>query len=607
MMDDLRQKFDKVEQYVSSLAKNLAGNNKELETKLKEKIRNKVLQKETKSRKDDTTEFVEILKDKELEPDTETIVKAKETSLGIDEWTKNNIKTVRDVEGEVFKQTLVETTKTNNPNITEDQVKSVGELADLVNKIYNGDGGIENQKDVVFEQNKNESTEEVKHVWMDLRGRVGLLRQSPQELIKTEDDYQKTNNKLQGVSLPYQKMDKLASFDRIMNPSDNSEIRRLIDSARNKYKTITSYVFNKPVVKTEQGFASTINGQSASVFVKKSMDTLLHPGFVGGQTTLSSGLSSGVSSGFQNLVSSGASFLKKSTGNVANKLGIGAKKVLGNGFNKIGGALVKGLNVAVSSTTKLVGSLGIKTVAPFIIGFFLLFFLLSTLQTNSLMSSIVNVPEKTNNIEKENENQPNQTGSDGLTYSEPMKCDHINKTVATSQCSGANSSTYLNKERCPKTDRGTYSRTICSSGCGLISTAIILQAHDPIYTPVYTLKNTGFASRDICRGIGWSMIKDTINEVLGADTVEGKAVGCNEEFIKEKLCSGYVVIINFQHEPSGGHFIVAVGVTESGEILLKDSKLKTASSYMKSVANDGTHTGTRINACLLVKADNILK
>ena len=289
-MDDLRQKFDKVEQYVSSLAKNLAGNNKELETKLKEKIRNKVLQKETKSRKDDTTEFVEILKDKELEPDTETIVKAKETSLGIDEWTKNNIKTVRDVGGEVFKQTLIETTKTNNPNITEDQVKSVGELADLVNKIYNGDGGIENQKDVVFEQNKNESTEEVKHVWMDLRGRVGLLRQSPQELIKTEDDYQKTNNKLQGVSLPYQKMDKLASFDRIMNPSDNSEIRRLIDSARNKYKTITSYVFNKPVVKTEQGFASTINGQSASVFVKKSMDTLLHPGFVGGNENIARAL-----------------------------------------------------------------------------------------------------------------------------------------------------------------------------------------------------------------------------------------------------------------------------------------------------------------------------
>lgn len=80
--------------------------------------------------------------------------------------------------------------------------------------------------------------------------------------------------------------------------------------------------------------------------------------------------------------------IDKSTKDLLSKAKIGAKNFLGKSFNKIGGSLVKGLNTAVSLPSKTIGSIGIKTVAPFLFGFFVLFILIS-MMTISKASPLV--------------------------------------------------------------------------------------------------------------------------------------------------------------------------------------------------------------------------
>ena len=125
-------------------------------------------------------------------------------------------------------------------------------------------------------------------------------------------------------------------------------------------------------------------------------------------------IANGITSGPQNLVTKGTNFLKKSIDNGLSKAGIGAKKFLANNFGKIGGSVVKGLNTAVALPTKLVGSLGVKMIGPILIGFFIVFFVVTIITSNGKASGLV--PRLETDGENGNESAPLLHGE--ITYME---------------------------------------------------------------------------------------------------------------------------------------------------------------------------------------------
>lgn len=207
-------------------------------------------------------------------------------------------------------------------------------------------------------------------------------------------------------------------------------------------------------------------------------------------------------------------------------------------------------------------------------------------------------------------------GSDGLKIDKPAICSVVNKTVATWQCSAENSSTYFGNSSCV-TSVTQRRRSVCTSGCGLVSTSIILQGHNSVYTPKYILENTKFKSYgNICgSGVSWTMITKTIKDVLGDGAIDydldtdgkkdGVFEGCNEAWVKSAICRGDVVMILLKRIPSGGHWITAVAVLQSGDIVLKDpgfGRTTKEFNYLSSYLKSGEAV---IRNCLAVKASSI--
>jgi len=352
MDNDIDQKIELVDRNIGDLSRKLAGNNKDLEEKLKTEIREIVLQNDLKSSSEETATLIKTLTGENSEADTETIVKAKEAGLGLNRWTEENIEAVRAYRGEDLKIKLVEETKKNNPNITEEQVKIVRRLADNINRVYNSNGGVENQKDAVLEEYKKVSIGKINNTWNDTQGISGLLKQTPkqfEEIIKNDEEITADLQKHE-IKLPYQKFDKVASYDRVMNSIKNPEMRRFLESSRSRFKTldrisngkfsqmtnnfvnkiggdrfrnVTNNFFNKSIVKVTNGFASKIGNQTAGSFVQNSMGILLK-----------NGVSSGMKSILQGAMKKGAQLVGKAAMNVAAKMGLkaaalGLKAVLG--------------------------------------------------------------------------------------------------------------------------------------------------------------------------------------------------------------------------------------------------------------------------------------
>lgn len=680
MDNDVKQKIDSVDEYIDKLARKLADNNDSLKVKLKGEIKEIILQNDLRS--DESSSILRILSEETSGADSELIIKAKEASL---ELSRLDIDLVRAYRGENFTNNLVEETKKNNPNMTEDHARLVHRLADNINRVYNSDGGIEDKKDAVLEEYKKESPGKIKTSWNDTRGIIGLLKQKPKQFKEIVDNHEKITNELQneGIKLPYEKFDKLASYDRVMSSIKNPEMRRFIESARSRFQTLEKLTngrfsqisnnfinrigsdrlrnaannfFNKSIVKVSNGVATKIGSQPIGDFVSSSVVALSRSDFQGGFRSIISGLRESRSKSYVsgiNIPSGGlniptsltaktGSFLKKSFSDGFSKLGIGVKKSLANNFGKVGGAMVRGLNAAVTLPTKLVGSLGIKAVAPFIIGFFLVFFLLSILQTNSNISSIVNILDDENvdtditditdsEVESQREiNQPGDgstsTGTDWLSGNTDFKCNVINKTVPLKQCDDYNRNVKINNAAgtCGETSVSKNTRTVCTSGCALVSTAMILQAHDSKNTPE-CLITPGLGCDTSIRGyltspprcnITWTGIKTTINNTLEGDAIniefdkDGDPGGadlknCNEQWIRDAICANNVVIVLFGYYPDdsgrdGGHWVLAVAVTEDGEIALRDPMYNYG--YL---SNFKKQKNAKIDGCMAVKADYI--
>lgn len=385
MDNDVNRKINFVDQYIDGLARKLADNNKPLEGKLKSEITRILLQNDLQSSSEETSSLLRILSEGKSVADTETRLKAKEAVLEMSQWEKDNGELIRTYRKKNLSTTLVEKTIANNRGISQEGVSATKSLGDAVNEMFNGNGVVENQKDSISEAFKHESPGKVKNAWNDTRGVVELLKQEPEQLEKTVANYEKITTDIQknGIKIPYENFDKVASYDRVMNSIKNPEMRRFMESARSRFKildrisngnfshtannfiskikgerarNIANNFFNKSIVKISNGFASKIGNQAARDFVQNSMGSILK-----------NGVSQGMKSVMQGAMKKGAQLAGKAALNVATKMGVkaaalGLKAALGAataglgyiamaGWEvlKLGGKFLKALGVELTN------------------------------------------------------------------------------------------------------------------------------------------------------------------------------------------------------------------------------------------------------------------
>ncbi|MCW1949620.1 MAG: NlpC/P60 family protein [Candidatus Shapirobacteria bacterium] len=403
------------------------------EDALRSKVKEMIISDELKTDKDQIKEVAAVLAEKS--PDisgTATEVEAKKIVLEANKLQETHIDEVREIRKENFTRDFVEEVKRMNPEITDDQLDLVRQEADLINQVY--DGGIEKWKNEALETNPNIPIGKMVNSWNDVQGIIGLFKKTPEDFKKIQTSYEQIREGLGGLNLPFEKLPKLGSFERIMNSLYNTkmgEVFQLVQGGgwMQKVDRLTGGWLNKTIIETSGKFISKIGNQAAREFIQNSVGILAKEGFNNGLRTILSGvLKGGVKAAGQAAASgaaaSGAAAASASVPVVGwvvagaffafeyllkplfNKLKglfkslgleLGIKKFFQDTFGKILGGLLnfvfKTMAVLVGIPLLLVGGSATTILAPVIIGVFVFLFGYQMMQ-NNLVSTIVPPVEK---------------------------------------------------------------------------------------------------------------------------------------------------------------------------------------------------------------------
>jgi len=601
----------KIEDLSQKITKDLGGD-EEVKQKIQTKLEEIVKEETIKSSDEEIRELVEAMANgQEITPGVQ--MKAKEIKLGIDKWKVEHIEETREYQRVEFEKEFVEKTKEKNPNLTEDQLLATKEKAQLMGKVIFSDGGIENQKEAVLQDNKNVSKVEVNESYSQLVVISGLLRQQSEEFEQTREGYIKVDSRLEGVEQPFE-MTRVRSFDGVMHALDDKgtlNAFRSLKNGRGVIKNISKFTggwWNKGVTKISGHFASKISNQAVAGFVKSSMGSLLQYGLKGGFSAILkslvgkvavslagkavvAGVAGAFTGGLGTLVVLAASAVRKMLKGLAEKLGLGSKKFFEDNFGKVGGGLVKGLTMIVTIPAILLGSMGAAIAGPIVIGSVVGLFAVNQYTASSLVSSLVPNVAKCGGLEQD----PDKGTIDS-------KCDQSGKVMGINQCSPENSKLTMNA--------GCSSHTVCARGCGMVSVAIILQCHDAKNTPKCFITpslgcKTNFSTRSGACPISWTSMSNTLMMNLGKGALynNGKKFQCRKSTVSKMLCEGWVLIVNFQRSDGSGHWLVAAATTSTGDVALADPSYSDKKfNYWSNIIND---RHARPTYCLAIKASAI--
>ena len=184
-----------------------------------------------------------------------------------------------------------------------------------------------------------------------------------------------------------------------------------------------------------------------------------------------------------------------------------------------------------------------------------------------------------------------------------LVCNQTSKVVGTDQCSSENSKLSLNSH--------CSSRTVCANGCGMVSTSIILQAHNPkntpkcLLTPSMGCEGDFFTHGGVCP-ISWTSMSNTLIANLGKGALynNGKKFSCDKKVVSKMLCSGWVLIVHIRRSDGTGHWTVAAATTSTGDIVMADTSSDKKFSYWSNMMDEGYRRAWP-TYCLAIEASSI--
>ena len=356
-------------------------------------------------------------------------VEAKKINIETSAWEEKNIDKVREARAEDFSKTLEKEYKNANPEITEEQLSLVREEAGLIKEVYFSEGGIENQKNGVIKANIGIPSGQLTNAWNDTQAIVGLLNKTPKKFEEIKNTYSRIIGGLEGLNSPFQRLPKLASFERVMNSVQSGGVGKAFSLVQGgwwqKVDGLTGGWLNKTVVEAAGKFASKIGGQAIGSFVQNSVGILAKEGFANGLKSIlgsigtkaaagtaagAAGAAAGVASGpWGWVILAGTTLLKGIKSGLA-KLGLDLNKLknaLAVTGNKAVDSLIGFIGFLVAIPA-IIGSIGIAISAPIIIAIFGVIFGYQLIQ-NNMVSSIVPPVEELISEEE------TATGSGGVT------------------------------------------------------------------------------------------------------------------------------------------------------------------------------------------------
>lgn len=656
-LDEYRKKKGtEVEREIDRLCKSKTeelGGDDSFENALNLRVKEMVVEDKIETNRDQIEKIKKIIiENSENTSELSAEVEAKKIVLQADSLQENHIDEVRKIKAEEFTKKFEEEAKKANPEITDDQLKLVNQYADLINQVY--DGGLEKWKKESIEANTDVSTGKLVSAWDDVEGLVGLLKKTPEEFEKIQDSYRQIRKGFDGLTLPFEKLSKLSSFERVMNSLQNSKLGEVFELVQGggwmqRVDRLTGGWLNRTIIETTGKFVSKIGNQAAREFIQNSVGILVKEGFNNGLRTILSGvLKGGVQAAGQAAASGAATGAGAAASGAATSASVPVigwivaaailayqflvkpiLKRINNFFKNIGvslgikdffqdtfGKFLGGIfNFIFKTLALLVGlpallaGLATTAITPVVIAVFAGFFGYQTMQDN-LVSSLVPPVEttdqsNTSTTESSDGTTSSMPGSDNAVIPGATSCSVAEKVVLTGQCRG-------NNRNVPMRADGRYSgRTICTSGCGPTATSEILQGQNKMYTPKYLMSNrylttlsggkvdNPYYNTYSGNGTTMSMARTTLMRVMGSGKVT-TVKSCSVTTMKGLICQGMAVLVHMRYGNGGGHYAVAVAADNNGNIWIKDNgnasvNIYPGGSYYKRSG------GKKIDYCFGVK------
>lgn len=642
-LDEYRKKKGtEVEREIDRLCKSKTeelGGDDSFENALNLRVKEMVVEDKIETNRDQIEKIKKIIiENSENTSELSAEVEAKKIVLQADSLQENHIDEVRKIKAEEFTKKFEEEAKKANPEITDDQLKLVNQYADLINQVY--DGGLEKWKKESIEANTDVSTGKLVSAWDDVEGLVGLLKKTPEEFEKIQDSYRQIRKGFDGLTLPFEKLSKLSSFERVMNSLQNSKLGGVFGLIQGggwmqKVDRLTGGWLNRTIIEITGKFISKIGNQVAREFIQNSVGILAKEGFNNGLRTILTGLlKGGVKTAGKAVGSAAAGAAAKTAAGTAAGVASGPwgwiitaalaiGKWINKGLKKIGLDIVGKLKEKTAVTGNKFGDflfrvVGLPTITIIgttimlpvvIIVVFAGLFGYQTMQDN-LVSSLVPPVEttdqsNTSTAESSDGTTSSMPGSDNAVIPGATSCSVAEKVVLTGQCRG-------NNRNVPMRADGRYSgRTICTSGCGPTATSEILQGQNKMYTPKYLMSNrylttlsggkvdNPYYNTYSGNGTTMSMARTTLMRVMGSGKVT-TVKSCSVTTMKGLICQGMAVLVHMRYGNGGGHYAVAVAADNNGNIWIKDNgnasvNIYPGGSYYKRSG------GKKIDYCFGVK------
>lgn len=207
-------------------------------------------------------------------------------------------------------------------------------------------------------------------------------------------------------------------------------------------------------------------------------------------------------------------------------------------------------------------------------------------------------------------NPPMGTG-DESEYVETISSNGLTaEEIANAKCSVA-SKVILTWQRDPKYTNvrlisysGNCSSSLADAGCGPTSVSEILQAHSETLTPDYLVSsnNPHYYGQYVCgNGTYFGSAVATLREYLGNENVS-EVQSCNMEDVKGWLCENKIVMFRMTWT-DGGHYAVAVAISQNGNLIVKDPGTGTVIEYPTNIYY--SKKNKQIDLCVTVNADSV--
>lgn len=292
---DEKTELDLVLERISEKKTEDLGGDEKFQEKFQEKLGEKLTEivtgGELKTDNEQIAEIREVIGETSESESVSAEVAAKEIVVELKKVRENYPEEVKEAERKNLAKEFEDKTKEKN-KLTKEQEKSVRKMGELIADVVYGESVISNS-DLSTDNSLQITGGKLKNAQAEVQVMIGLLNKKPEEVKKIRNEY-RNFKELNKIDLPFNKMPKLAAFDRVLNSLEDQKIGQAFSlvhggSWLKRIKTFGS----SSIIESTGGFVRTIGAQASRNFVQNSIGILASGNFYAGFKNVLGGILNG--------------------------------------------------------------------------------------------------------------------------------------------------------------------------------------------------------------------------------------------------------------------------------------------------------------------------